>query len=221
MPSYKLTLVAFVGATLLIAGATAQDAAAGKQPYQYLGGKIYVSDKRFATADEDVRTSSVSAYVSKIKSNNNEKLWEDKKEKSWTVYYAAFFKQPFNGLEVSITFYDTTDGGKRYMSSVELMLDSRKQTSIISFVELTRQQFGVNKKILMVMTGNGKTLASANFQLRGEAEKYSGKVDFNDDDDDDGNKDGDDDEAKRPVGEVQTRIWDKIFAIRQQLWSGL
>lgn len=223
MPSYRMTLVAALGATMVLASAAAHEADAGKKkPYQYLGGKIYVSSKRFPTANASARTYSVGTYVSKIKNNNKTKLWENKDKKSWKVYYAAFFKKPYNGLDVTITFYDTTEGGKRYVTSFELFLDTRKQTSIIANVELERVQFGVNKKILMVMQGNGRTLATAKFQLLGEAEKYTGKVDFSDDDDDDDSDDDDDDgEPAKVVGEVQTRVWDKIFALRNSLWSSL
>ena len=53
--------------------------------------------------------------------------------------------------------------------------------SLLSNIVLTRDQFGVNRKILVTIESLGKVVASGRFQILGEAEKYSGKVDFSND----------------------------------------
>jgi hypothetical protein len=147
--------------------------AEARNPERVFRGQIVTATKRLPTSAR-----SVGKYISTLKKLRKKKFWENKTKKSWKIYYAAFFRRPLNDLEVTVKLYDITDGRKKLVSSFEQYLDTRGQKSVISYVELERQYFGVNRQILMVMETRGYVLASTKFHILGEAEKYSGKVTF-------------------------------------------
>lgn len=137
-------------------------------------GKIITSDKRIPTS-----ASSKKAYDAQLRKQSRKEFWEDKAKKEWTVYYAAFFKAPLNDLEVQIKIYDITDkSGKRMLAAFDQWLDGRGQKEIISHIKLDREKFGVNRLLLMTVENRGKVLAQGEFKIRGQAEKYDGKVKF-------------------------------------------
>ena len=47
---------------------------------------------------------------------------------------------------------------------------------------LERKFVGVNKQLLMTIESKGHVVATGRFKILGEAEKFSGKVDFSEDD---------------------------------------
>ena len=136
-------------------------------------GKIVTSAKRIPTS-----ASSKQAYHSKLRAQSATKFKEDKESKEWKIYFAAFFKQPLNDLEVTIKLYDVTDKQKHMKAAFEQFLDGRGQTTLISHVKLDREHFGVNRKILMTVENRGRIRAQGTFEIQGEAEKFSGKADF-------------------------------------------
>jgi hypothetical protein len=150
----------------------------GSQPEKVFGGEILTSDKVFPGSAK-----SAQAYIASLKKQRKDRFWEDKENKRWKVYYAAFFKRPLNDLEVTIKLWDVSAGSKQMIQAFEQYLDRRGETAIISHILLERRYFGVNKKILMTIeTHQGAVLAAGDFQILGEGEKFSGKVDFSEDD---------------------------------------
>jgi hypothetical protein len=162
-------LVASLAATLFMSTLALPDAEA-KTPFD---GKIIMSDKRYPLSAK-----SKSEYFAKLRKQSKTKFMEDKENKQWKIHFAAFFKKPLNDLEVTIKIYDVTEKQKRLVVAFEQYLDRRNQNEIISHVKLDRQKFGVNRKLLIVVENRNHTLAQGTFQILGEAEKYSGKVEF-------------------------------------------
>jgi len=144
-----------------------------------LGGKVWVSTKEFPT-----HSSSVGAYISRVKSMNETKFWEDKSKKQWRIYFAAYFTKPLDDLEVVVKLYDVTDGEQRVVSSFDQYFEDRCETSYISDMKLDREHFGVNRKIVMIVEEkqHHTKIATGKFEILGEAEKYSGKAVFSDED---------------------------------------
>jgi hypothetical protein len=176
-------LIFGLAATFVVAlGAPPADA--GRKPEDVFGGSILTSDKRFPTSAK-----SASKYISKIKKQRKNKFWEDKEKQRWRIHFAAFFKKPLNDLEVTIKIYDITDGGQRMVASFEQYLDQRGQRSIISSIKLKRSEFGVNRHLMMVVENRGRRLALGKFRILGEAERYSGKVEFTEEEAAKGSKD--------------------------------
>lgn len=136
-------------------------------------GKVVTSAKRIPLSAK-----SKQAYYAKLRQQSAVKFQEDKEKKAWKVHFAAFFKQPLNDLEVTIRLYDVTDKQKHLKASFEQFLDGRGQTSVISHVDIDREHFGVNRKLLISVENRGRVLAQGTFEILGEAEKYSGKADF-------------------------------------------
>jgi hypothetical protein len=157
--------------------ATASEASAQRGPEKVFAGKILLSSKRFPT-----QAKSANAYVSALKKQAKTSFMEDKANQEWKVHFAAFFKAPLDDLEVVVKLYDVTGGGQQVLASFEQFTDERGQRTLISNMKLERKQFGVNKQILMTIESRGRVLATGRFKILGEAERFSGKVDFSEED---------------------------------------
>lgn len=165
-----------LGLGLVLAVATALAIPAEAQAGTPFDGKVVTSAKRIPLSAK-----SKQAYYAKLRQQSAIKFQEDKEKKAWKVHFAAFFKQPLNDLEVTIKLYDVTDKGQKHLkASFEQFLDGRGQTSVISHVDMDREHFGVNRKILISVENRGRVLAQGTFEIQGEAEKYTGKADFTD-----------------------------------------
>jgi hypothetical protein len=154
----------------------ARVAEAQKGPEKVFGGKIMISDKKYPSYAK-----SVGSYVSQIKKQSKTKLWEDKTKQSWKIYFAAFFKRPLNDIEVVVKLYDVGGGGRQMLASFEQYLDQRGQYALLSNFTLERKHVGVNKHVMIVLEVQGRTVATGKFDLLGEEERYTGKVNFSDD----------------------------------------
>lgn len=143
------------------------------KPEKTFGGKVILSTKRFSTWSR-----SEGAYIAGIRKQSQTKFWEDKKKKEWKIHFMAFFRRPLDDMEVTIKIWDVTSGPKRMLSSFEQYLD-RCATSYSSHMVLRREDFGVNKQLMITVGGRGNpVMASGKFKILGEAERYTGKADF-------------------------------------------
>ncbi len=154
----------------------ASGTAQAKNPEQVFSGQIITSNKAFPTSAK-----SPGEYIKKIKKAKFTKFQENKDTKSWKIYFAAFFRRPLNDLEITVKLYDVTSGRRLLINSFEQYTEGRGQKTLISNVKLEREYFGVNKKILITMETKKQLLAQGTFQILGEEEKLSGKVDFTED----------------------------------------
>jgi len=165
--------VVYLVAVLLVLAARAE----AKKPEDVFGGKILISSQPFPT-----QAKSVDAYIGALKKNSKDRIQEDKENKQWRVFFAAFFKQPVNDIEISIRVYDVTNGARRLVDNFEQYLSSAATRAYVSDVKLKRgdgsQGYDPNTKLLMVMETKGRPLAQATFYIQGEAKKYKGVVDF-------------------------------------------
>lgn len=161
-------LVFTLSLAFVVSGFTANEAEAN--PYK---GKIKFSTKRFPLAAKSKR-----AYFAKIKKQSKTKFQEDKENKRWKIQFAAFFRRPLNDLEVTVRIYDITGKQKVLKVAFEQYLNGRGQKEIISNIKLEREKFGVNRRLLMEIVSRNKVLAKGTFMILGEAEKFSGKVEF-------------------------------------------
>jgi hypothetical protein len=163
------------GAVAFAMGATAENAEAAN-PDKVFRGQVITSKKRLPTSAK-----SKNAYVKKLRKAKTTKFIENKKTKSWKIYFAAFFRKPLNDLEVTVKLYDVTTGRRHLVNSFEQYTEGRGQKTLISSIKLEREYFGVNKKIMIVMESRKSVLAQGTFYIIGEAEKRSGSVDFTND----------------------------------------
>ncbi len=152
--------------------------AKGTQPEDILKGQLIISDHPFPTS-----WTSAGAYASKIKSLNKSSIFYDKKTGKTQVYYAAFFAQPVNDVQVNFVIYDITGGARLKKGSWEAFL-GRKGDRVLfnnSGVELDKEDLEMNKKYMFAIESARKIIASGQVILRGEGPHYSGKVEFSDD----------------------------------------
>ncbi len=164
-----------VAALALLAAAAGAASAKGTQPEDLLKGQILISDHGFP-----MHWSSVSSYVSTMKAQNKATVWYDKKTGKVKVYYAAFFAQPLNDVQVDLVIYDITNGARDKRGSWEQFMN-RGDRVLFNSIELDKEDFEMNKKYRFVLLNRGKPLASGEFILRGEGPHYSGKVTFSED----------------------------------------
>jgi hypothetical protein len=160
---------------------------AGAQVAKKLGGRVFVSDKYFPTSAK-----SEAAFIAKVTKNKKDKIWEDKENKVWHLHLAAFFKKALPDLEYNVKIYDLTNGAQEYKDSVDQYADSSDQPSVNFDLELAREKYGPNRKLMIVIESGSAVMAAGRVQILGEAEHYSGKVDFSKDE-----GDGDDGQAAK------------------------
>ncbi len=153
--------------------------AKGGAPEDILKGQLFISDSSFPT-----KWSSVGEFVSRVKKNHKTSLTYDKKTKKLQVYYAAFFAQPVDDIQVNFAIYDITNGlaGKVKKGAWEAFMGRKGERVLFNSVELDQEDIEMNKKYLFAIERRGTILARGDVILRGEAPKYSGKVDFSDED---------------------------------------
>lgn len=149
--------------------------AKGGAPEDILKGQLFISDSSFPT-----RWSSVGDFVSRVKKNHKTSLTYDKKTKKLQVYYAAFFAQPVDDYQVNFAIYDITNGmpNKVKKGSWEAFMGKKGERVLFNSVELDQEDIEMNKKYMFAIERRGSILAKGELILRGEAPKYSGKVDF-------------------------------------------
>lgn len=163
-----LVVVAVVGS------ASVADA---KKPEDVFGGKIMTSDAPYPIAAK-----SPGAYITQVKKQSRSRFDEDKDNKRWKIYYAAFFKKKLNDLEITVNLYDLTGGGQRLVESYQQYLTKKGERVIVGNITLDRSDTGSgyapNSQIRMEMLSGGKVIATATFTVSGEAKRYSGKAEF-------------------------------------------
>jgi hypothetical protein len=137
-------------------------------------GKVQLSDKRFPG-----QAKSLAAFNAAIRKQSKTSFNEDK-EKKWRIYFAAFLKAPLNDVEYLVKLYDVSNrNGQQLVASFEQFTDGgRGQTTLLSNMILERKTIGVNKQLMITIESKGRVLASNRFKILGQAEKFSGKVDF-------------------------------------------
>jgi hypothetical protein len=149
-------------------------AGARQAPEDFLKGRVIISDKSLPMS-----WNSVGSYVSQLKAMNKSTIWYDKKTGKVTVYYAAFFAQPVNDVQVDLVIYDITGGIHAQKISNETFMN-RGDRAQFNSVEFDKQDLEGNRKYMFVVEHRHKPIATTQFTLRMEGPHYSGKVDFND-----------------------------------------
>lgn len=141
-------------------------------------GSIVILGKRAPT---NFRSSS--DFVRFLRSNRLQHIWPQKSNKDeWRVEYMAFFPRPLDDLEVTIKFYDVTQGRKKFVTADTVYTPAKGERILSSTLVLDKNQFGPNQKYAMlVLNARRQVLAQTAFWLRGETERYSGRVTFTED----------------------------------------
>ncbi len=168
--------IAFVAMLALFLITGSRQAHAEAKPEKVFAGQVFVSDKGFPTSAK-----SSAAYIAAVKKQKKLSFQEDKETQSWKIHYAAFLKSGLDDVQVNVKLYDVTGRQQQLLAAFEQYTDTRGQRTVIAKFTLERKSVGANKQVLMVMESNGKVLASGRFQILGEVERNSGKVDFSDD----------------------------------------
>ncbi len=149
--------------------------AKGPKPEDMLKGRIIVADKSLPSS-----WSSVGSYVAQLKGLHKDQIWYDKKTGKVKIYYAAFFAQPVNDVQVELRIIDITAGAHNQLVSTEQFMNKGDRV-LFNSIEIDQQDIPGNKKYLMAIEWRHKPIAQTSFTLRIEGPKYSGKVTFSED----------------------------------------
>ncbi len=156
-----------------------QTLVAGGKPEDLLKGQLLISDSSFP-----LKWTSPGEYASRLKKLHKSSLFYDKKTGKLTIYYAAFFAQPVNDVQVNFVIYDITSGAnaKVKKGAWEAFLGRKGERAIFNSVELDKEDIEMNKKYLFAIESGRQIIAKGELTLRGEPPKYSGKVEFSEED---------------------------------------
>ncbi len=156
--------------------------ARAEPPDRVFAGTIVVSAKAFAAAAKtDADT------VAAIRKQAAVTFPEDKKDHTWTLFLAGYFKQPVDDMEYVLKVRDLSNKSQVIVTA-DKYLSARGLRSASTKLVLDKEKVGVNKELLVTMESKGKVLATTRIQITGEGEHYSGTVDFSDDEEDDNAK---------------------------------
>ncbi|MCS6913363.1 MAG: hypothetical protein RMK29_02610 [Myxococcales bacterium] len=150
-------------------------ALAAPKPEDLLKGTMIISDRPLPT-----RWTNASAYAAQLRSMNRGSIFYDKKTGKAQVYYGAFFAQPVNDVQVNFVIYDITSGyaAKVKKGSWEAFMGRKGERVLFNSVELDKEDLEMNRKYLFAIESNHRIIAKGEVILRGEAPRYSGKVEF-------------------------------------------
>ena len=184
-----LKTLGWVGAALVSSAAFGSEASAGgKLPEDILKGQLIVSDSRFPSS-----WTSAASFASTCKNKHKKTIHFAKKTENGKstypavqIYYAAFFEDPVNDVEVRFVLYDITNGAKAKKGSWEAFLNKKGDRVLFNSVELDKEDlFGDEtglRKYKFAIEFRGKIIAQADINLTAEKHNFSGKVEFSDDD---------------------------------------
>jgi hypothetical protein len=168
-PVARRSLLVFL---LLVLGLPLAQAGKGA-PEDLLKGQLIISDRPLPS-----KWTSPSAYASQLRSLHKGSIFYDKKTGKVQVYYAAFFAQPVNDVQVNFVIYDITSGPKLKKGSWEAFLGRKGERVLFNSVELDKEDLEMNKKYLFAIETRNRIIAQGQVILRGEGPRYSGKVEF-------------------------------------------
>lgn len=172
MTARRILLSPLIAVLMFVAPAAADGP---EKPNPAFAGRIMLSDKRFPMSAK-----SLAAFNAQVNKQSKGSFFEDK-DKKWKIYFAGFLKVPLNDVEYVVKLYEVTGKGQQLLATIEQFTDSRGQASLLSNVTLERKTIGANKELMMTIENKGKVLASSRFKLLGQADKFTGKVDFSED----------------------------------------
>ena len=152
---------------------------AAAKPEDILKGQLIINDSSFP-----LKWTSAAEYASRLKKLHKSSLFYDKKTGKLTIYYAAFFAQPVNDVQVNFVIYDITNGAnaKAKKGAWEAFLGRKGERALFNSVELDKEDIEMNKKYLFAIESGRTIIAKGEITLRGELPKYSGKVEFSEED---------------------------------------
>lgn len=148
--------------------------AEARKPEDVFKRQIVIVGKRVP-----MKFSSAEAMISFFRGNRKEHVWPDKEGK-WKLEYMSFFAEPLQDFLVTVKFYDVTLGAKRMVQAYDENTVERGLRTLYGSIVLEKPDFEPNHKYRMVVTSRGRTLAETDLWLRGQGEKFSGKVEFSD-----------------------------------------
>ncbi len=152
---------------------------AAAKPEDLLKGQLIINDASFP-----LKWTSAAEYASRLKKLHKSSLFYDKKTGKLTIYYAAFFAQPVNDVQVNFVIYDITNGAnaKVKKGAWEAFLGRKGERALFNSVELDKEDIEMNKKYMFAIESGRTIIAKGEITLRGELPKYSGKVEFSEED---------------------------------------
>lgn len=107
---------------------------------------------------------------------------EESDHRTWKFQVGTFFRSPPGDLEAHLLFYDVEHGSRLFVTEMAVFLSSRDETAFLQHVRLERPTFKPRNRYIVVLTVRRTEMASVNFELVGQQDERTGRVDFSDSD---------------------------------------
>jgi len=117
--------------------------------------------------------SSAAAFVQFLRSNSTQSVGEGQ-DRKWTFETMTFLRKPLGDYEISMTFFDVTNGkGKdqrRFVNSYPQYTQDRNTRALSGKTVLPRPDFDANVRYLVIAEAHGQELARGEFTTRGTSQ---------------------------------------------------
>lgn len=177
MSRSKVTSVAVVVVCALMLMGVGEVVAGGAE--SVFAGKVLVLRK---TPPNYFRTKN--GFVQFLRSNRVSTVYESE-DHTWSFPTMSFFKRPLGDYEVTVVFYDVTDGKseskRRFVDTYGQNTMDRNTRSLFHKVRITRPAFDAKRNYQITMQSHGKDLATGFFSTKGVTQAaldYQKRVDY-------------------------------------------
>jgi hypothetical protein len=125
-----------------------------------------------------VQFKSADAFIRFLRENRAVHIWPAKTKRAWKFSYMSFFAAPLDDIQVQVRLSDVTDGTARFVAAFDQFTTERGQRILSSDLDLAEPEFQPNRQYKIEIVSRGRVMASTKFWLRGQGERYSGRVSF-------------------------------------------
>jgi len=102
-------------------------------------------------------------------------------QRAWIAQMVTSFNHSPNDLEFHVLFYDTEEGGRRFVDDMSTFVNDRAQRTFVQRLRLRRPQFRPNRRMELVVTVDRQEVGRLAFAVLGEEARRTGEVSFTDD----------------------------------------
>ena len=155
-------------------------------PNAHVSAQRGLSARVFLTQNRIPNNLSERGLVGFARSHNARRLRETTEsalnDREWRAEMVTAFSRPPGDLEYHVLFYDIQGGSRNFVEDMSAFVNDRSQRTFVQRVNLQRPRFKPNRRMELVVTVRRQEVGTLKFDLVGEEQRFSGRVDFTEDD---------------------------------------
>lgn len=150
-------------------------------------GQRGLTARVFLTQRQLPKQGSEAGLLGFLRRNSTKRLSESTEatlnERKWTAEMITSFSRPVDDLEFHVALYDITDGNEgHFLEDMSTYVNDRSQKTFVTRLRLRRPRFRPNRRMEGRVVVRRQQVGAFRFELIGEEEQRSGRVDFSDED---------------------------------------